>query len=94
MYRIGKLFRFEAAHHLSDLPEGHKCARLHGHSYTVEISVATDVGGRPWPMRCCWRLAGLDGAVVPIEAGRGCGVAALVVLRPAGSFLPSRWRPR
>lgn len=42
MYRIGKRFRFEAAHHLPELPEGHKCARLHGHSYTVEVSVATD----------------------------------------------------
>lgn len=42
MYRIGKRFRFEAAHYLRGLPEGHKCARLHGHSYTVEVSVATD----------------------------------------------------
>lgn len=42
MYRIGKRFGFEAAHHLSELPDGHKCARPHGHSYTVEISVATD----------------------------------------------------
>lgn len=42
MYRIGKRFGFEAAHHLPDLPDGHKCARPHGHSYTVEISVATD----------------------------------------------------
>jgi 6-pyruvoyltetrahydropterin/6-carboxytetrahydropterin synthase len=42
VYRIGKRFRFEAAHHLPELPEGHKCARLHGHSYTVEVSVATD----------------------------------------------------
>lgn len=42
MYWIGKSFRFEAAHYLPDLPEGHKCARLHGHSYTVEVSVATE----------------------------------------------------
>ncbi|MGH3923824.1 MAG: 6-carboxytetrahydropterin synthase QueD [Pseudonocardiaceae bacterium] len=42
MYRIGKRFRFEAAHHLPELPEGHKCAQLHGHSYTVEVSVATN----------------------------------------------------
>lgn len=47
MYRIGKCFRFEAAHHLPELPEGHKCARLHGHSYTVEVSVATDGGLTP-----------------------------------------------
>ncbi|MGH3737671.1 MAG: 6-pyruvoyl trahydropterin synthase family protein [Micromonosporaceae bacterium] len=43
MYRIGKRFGFEAAHHLTGLPEGHKCARPHGHSYTVEVSVAADV---------------------------------------------------
>ena len=26
------------------MPEGHKCARLHGHSYRVEIHVSGDVG--------------------------------------------------
>lgn len=41
MYRIGKAFRFEAAHHLPGLPEGHKCARPHGHSYTAEVTVVT-----------------------------------------------------
>ena len=41
MYRIGKQFRFEAAHSLPGLPDGHKCARPHGHSYSVEITLAT-----------------------------------------------------
>ncbi|SEF55577.1 6-pyruvoyltetrahydropterin/6-carboxytetrahydropterin synthase [Nonomuraea solani] len=36
-FRIGKRFTFEAAHQLSGLPGGHKCGRLHGHSYTVEV---------------------------------------------------------
>ncbi|TMR95648.1 6-carboxytetrahydropterin synthase QueD [Nonomuraea basaltis] len=36
-FRIGKRFTFEAAHQLSGLPEGHKCGRLHGHSYAVEV---------------------------------------------------------
>jgi 6-pyruvoyltetrahydropterin/6-carboxytetrahydropterin synthase len=31
--------RFEAAHRLPRVPEGHKCARLHGHSFKVEISI-------------------------------------------------------
>lgn len=42
MYRIGKRFGFEAAHHLSQLPDEHKCARVHGHSYVVEVSVTTE----------------------------------------------------
>ncbi|MGH2392999.1 MAG: 6-pyruvoyl trahydropterin synthase family protein [Candidatus Limnocylindria bacterium] len=40
MYRIGKRFTFEAAHWLGGLPEGHKCGRQHGHSYTVEVILA------------------------------------------------------
>ncbi|MGH3711320.1 MAG: 6-carboxytetrahydropterin synthase QueD [Pseudonocardiaceae bacterium] len=40
MYRIGKRFSFDAAHVLHGLPVGHKCARLHGHTYTVEIELS------------------------------------------------------
>lgn len=38
-----KEFRFEAAHHLPRVPEGHKCSRVHGHSYKVEIVVTGEV---------------------------------------------------
>ena len=34
-----KEFRFEAAHRLPNVAEGHKCARLHGHSYQVTVHV-------------------------------------------------------
>jgi 6-pyruvoyltetrahydropterin/6-carboxytetrahydropterin synthase len=34
-----KEFTFEAAHRLPNVPEGHKCARLHGHSFTVVLHV-------------------------------------------------------
>ena len=37
---LTKEYRFEAAHRLPHVPEGHKCARVHGHSYKVEITVA------------------------------------------------------
>ncbi len=37
---IFKDFHFEAAHRLLKAPEGHKCRRLHGHSYRVRISVS------------------------------------------------------
>ena len=32
-------FRFEAAHQLPGVPADHMCARLHGHSYAVRVSV-------------------------------------------------------
>jgi len=36
-------FRFEAAHLLPKVPEGHKCARLHGHSYHIRITIEGEV---------------------------------------------------
>ncbi|MFG1953700.1 6-carboxytetrahydropterin synthase QueD [Micromonospora sp. NPDC048830] len=40
---IFREFTFEAAHRLPNVPEGHKCARLHGHSYRVTVHVSGDV---------------------------------------------------
>lgn len=40
---IFREFTFEAAHRLPHVPDGHKCARLHGHSYRVQVHVAGDV---------------------------------------------------
>ena len=34
-----KDFRFEAAHYLPAVPEGHKCRRIHGHSFRGEVAV-------------------------------------------------------
>lgn len=60
-YTIGKQFSFAASHHLDHLPPGHKCARLHGHTYTVQVLLAseeldqagfvTDYGDL-YPLRC------------------------------------------
>ena len=36
---LRKTFQFEAAHLLPHLPKSHKCRRLHGHSFKVEIAV-------------------------------------------------------
>ncbi|HEY3819587.1 MAG TPA: 6-carboxytetrahydropterin synthase QueD [Polyangiaceae bacterium] len=41
--RLVHEFRFEAAHKLPRVPAGHKCARLHGHSFKVELAVAGPV---------------------------------------------------
>ena len=36
---IFKEFTIEAAHHLPNVPTGHKCGRLHGHSFRIEVHV-------------------------------------------------------
>ncbi|MEH0972220.1 6-carboxytetrahydropterin synthase QueD [Micromonospora sp. CPCC 205546] len=41
---IFREFTFESAHRLPKVPDGHKCARLHGHSYRVEVHVRGEVG--------------------------------------------------
>lgn len=38
-----KTLSFEAAHRLPQVPAGHKCARLHGHSFQVEVRVGGEV---------------------------------------------------
>jgi 6-pyruvoyltetrahydropterin/6-carboxytetrahydropterin synthase len=36
---LRKTFQFEAAHLLPHVAEGHKCRRLHGHSFVVDVVV-------------------------------------------------------
>lgn len=43
---LRKTFQFEAAHLLPHLPENHKCRRLHGHSFQVEIVVSGECDPR------------------------------------------------
>ena len=58
---IWKEFTFEAAHRLPHVPEGHKCRRLHGHSFRVEVRVRGDLDPRlGWVMdyadlKAAWR---------------------------------------
>ena len=40
---IYKVFSIEAAHQLPNVPLDHKCGRLHGHSFRVEIHVSGEV---------------------------------------------------
>lgn len=41
-----RTFRFDAAHHLAGAPEGHKCRRMHGHAYRVDIHVSGEVDSK------------------------------------------------
>jgi 6-pyruvoyltetrahydropterin/6-carboxytetrahydropterin synthase len=37
---IFRAFTVEAAHRLPNVPPGHKCSRLHGHSFRIEVHVS------------------------------------------------------
>lgn len=41
--KMRKDFTFEAAHRLPHVPEGHKCGRLHGHSFMVRLEITGEV---------------------------------------------------
>lgn len=41
---VYKDFSFDSAHRLPNVPEGHKCARLHGHTYRVKVWCEGDIG--------------------------------------------------
>ncbi len=61
---IFKEFSFEAAHRLPNVPPEHKCARLHGHSFHVRVSVRGAVGPTTgWVMD----FADIKQAIAPIE---------------------------
>jgi 6-pyruvoyltetrahydropterin/6-carboxytetrahydropterin synthase len=40
---LSKEYGFEAAHRLPNTPPGHKCQRMHGHSYRIEVTIAGPV---------------------------------------------------
>jgi len=48
---IFKTFQIEAAHRLPNVPASHKCARLHGHSFRIEVHVEGEPGAQTgWVM--------------------------------------------
>jgi 6-pyruvoyltetrahydropterin/6-carboxytetrahydropterin synthase len=49
MHEISKDFTFAAAHRLAGLPDGHKCARIHGHHYRVRaVLTCPRLAGPGW----------------------------------------------
>lgn len=48
---IFRAFTIEAAHRLPNVPAGHKCSRLHGHSFRIELHLSGEVDARSgWVM--------------------------------------------
>src|SRR5688572_8414109 len=65
MTTIVKEMRFEAAHRLPNTPEGHKCRRLHGHSFRCEVHVSGAVDPKSGWVR---DFADLTEAFAPLMA--------------------------
>lgn len=42
MFTISKRFAFCASHQLDRMPANHKCRRLHGHNYTVDVELRVE----------------------------------------------------
>jgi len=48
---VFRVFQVEAAHFLPRVPEGHKCRRMHGHSFRIEVHVSGELGAESgWVM--------------------------------------------
>jgi 6-pyruvoyltetrahydropterin/6-carboxytetrahydropterin synthase len=60
---LTRKYQIEAAHRLPHVPEGHKCKRLHGHSFHIEVVVK----GEPDP-KMGWLIDywDLDSAFAPL----------------------------
>ena len=62
---IYRRFSLECAHWLPNVPEDHKCRRMHGHSFRIEVHVEGDPGAQSgWVMD----FADIAGAWQPIHA--------------------------
>lgn len=63
MITMSRTYTFEAAHRLPHVRRGHKCGRMHGHSYVIEVEVAGRIDiKRGWIMD----FAELDAVVKPL----------------------------
>ena len=62
--KISASYTFEAAHRLPKLPPEHKCHRLHGHNYKLDVIVSGELDARGFVMD----FAELDDVVAPLVA--------------------------
>ena len=60
---LTRSYEIDAAHRLPSVPKGHKCSRMHGHGFRIEVTVRGKVGKRTgWVMD----YAEVDDAVRPL----------------------------
>jgi 6-pyruvoyltetrahydropterin/6-carboxytetrahydropterin synthase len=59
---LERTYTAEAAHHLPKVAPGHKCGRVHGHSYRITVHVAGEIGADGMVLD----FAEIDRVVTPI----------------------------
>lgn len=60
---IFKVYKFDAAHRLPHVDEGHPCSEIHGHSFRIEIHISGEIDHRAgWVMD----FADIDKAFLPL----------------------------
>lgn len=42
-YLISRRYHFESAHHLPKVRDGHRCKRMHGHNYKMDVAVCGEL---------------------------------------------------
>ena len=60
--RIGRTYRFESAHHLPHLPDGHRSRNMHGHNYRIEVVLSGIPDSRGFVMD----FAEIDAEIMPL----------------------------
>lgn len=64
MLEISRDFTIEAAHYLPQAPLGHKCQRLHGHSFRITVALRGEV---KQPEGWVTDFAAIDAAFAPLH---------------------------
>jgi 6-pyruvoyltetrahydropterin/6-carboxytetrahydropterin synthase len=59
---LSRTFQIEAAHRLPHAPDGHRCRRLHGHSFKITVTVAGEIAQ---PEGWVFDFAEIDAAFEP-----------------------------
>lgn len=62
--RIGRTYRFESAHFLPNVPDGHRCRNLHGHNYRIEVEFSGPLDQRGFVRD----FAEIDAVMAPLLA--------------------------
>lgn len=81
---LRRTYRFEAAHYLPEVPVGHQCRGMHGHSYVVEVAV---VGPIDEAMGWVLDFAKIDDVVKPVIEELDHGVLNDSIVNPTSELL-------